>query len=407
MATNPDRGLVAYDTKDGPRWRVYFTPPGERRQSVSFTRKDRARHFRDLRDKYGHERALSWYDSADAATRPLITLEQALHRWLDTLTRPSEATKYVYRLQAQRSWVRDLGDMPVQALTQDDVTAWVKKRTGAPVDGKLPAPATVRQELGRLHSVLEDCRRRGEITRSPTDGITLPRKRSDRVKVISLEQWQALCVEITRPEAKESPGRATPERLASHGALVHFLGATGCRWSEATALRWDNVDWDNAAANITEAWNRGPAGQATRQVGDPKSAASNRSVSLYSDTIDVLKEQYTRSGDHPTGLVFPGRLDNGVVRGLNPTSFLQDHWHPARRRLGLPEWVTPHVLRHSHISWLLAAGAPVYLVSRRAGHETTAVTEKVYGHWIPDARLLTDEYVARVMGGSQRPALGR
>ena len=51
----------------------------------------------------------------------------------------------------------------------------------------------------------------------------------------------------------------------------------------------------------------------------------------------------------------------------------------------------PHQMRHTFASLLLQEGAPITYVSRQLGHKDSAITLKVYAHWLPDltyARLV-------------------
>jgi integrase len=43
-----------------------------------------------------------------------------------------------------------------------------------------------------------------------------------------------------------------------------------------------------------------------------------------------------------------------------------------------------HALRHSHASWLIAAGVDLPTVQRRLGHESITTTIDSYGHLMPD-----------------------
>ena len=42
-----------------------------------------------------------------------------------------------------------------------------------------------------------------------------------------------------------------------------------------------------------------------------------------------------------------------------------------------------HDLRHTHASWLLAAGVPVHVVQARMGHGSISTTVDIYGHVLP------------------------
>lgn len=375
-------GVDEYETKAGTRYRAWYLLDGKRK-SRSFTTLAGARRFRRVYEQHGAERALAM-DSANVSSD--VTLEQALERWLSTRTRPSEATIHTYRLMAHRSWLPALNDVHVQALTQDDVAGWVKARR------RVAHESTVSQELGRLQSVLTDCVNRGLIATSPAAGVQVKKDAatSKRPKVITEDEFYRLLDEIP----------------PKHKALVQTLGETGMRWGEATALPWRNVNLDAGTLTVDQAWKKGHKGSPSNTLGVPKTPKSFRTVSLRDDTVTALREQYRTARDtDPDAFVFPGVVHpDGTRAGINHAWFMKSAWRPARKRAGLPVWVTPHVLRHAHASWLLGQGTPVRVVTLRLGHETTHVTETVYGHWIPDAARLEAEWVGKLAGRSQPPA---
>jgi len=47
---------------------------------------------------------------------------------------------------------------------------------------------------------------------------------------------------------------------------------------------------------------------------------------------------------------------------------------------------TPHDLRHSGASHMLAAGADLVYVSSQRGHANPATTLRIYAHWAPGTR---------------------
>jgi integrase len=63
-------------------------------------------------------------------------------------------------------------------------------------------------------------------------------------------------------------------------------------------------------------------------------------------------------------------------------------WVPAVRTAranGLTKNPRIHDLRHTHASWLIQDGVPLFTISRRFGHTSTRTTEQVYGHLMPEA----------------------
>jgi integrase/recombinase XerC len=83
----------------------------------------------------------------------------------------------------------------------------------------------------------------------------------------------------------------------------------------------------------------------------------------------------------PTGPLFLGargkRLQAPIVRRL-----MQD----LRRRLGLPESATPHALRHSFATHLLAGGADLRTIQELLGHASLSTTQGYTG--VDGARLM-------------------
>lgn len=94
---------------------------------------------------------------------------------------------------------------------------------------------------------------------------------------------------------------------------------------------------------------------------------------------------------------------------------------PARAEstCGCPERLQklpkPHDLRHSHVAWLIAVGRPVLVISRRLGHHSTLITERVYAGILPSvdeqtARALDemfDQQLAAATAGEATSARGR
>jgi integrase len=58
-------------------------------------------------------------------------------------------------------------------------------------------------------------------------------------------------------------------------------------------------------------------------------------------------------------------------------------WDRARVAAGLPEYVVPHILRHSRATHMLKAGVPLWEVSNALGMSVKVLAE-VYGHHSPD-----------------------
>jgi integrase len=76
-------------------------------------------------------------------------------------------------------------------------------------------------------------------------------------------------------------------------------------------------------------------------------------------------------------------------------------WNDAVEKANLERRPTPHDLRHSHASWLIAAGVDIKSVSIRLGHSSSVITLDIYGHLMGDA----DEIAVKRLENARKKSL--
>jgi integrase/recombinase XerC len=84
----------------------------------------------------------------------------------------------------------------------------------------------------------------------------------------------------------------------------------------------------------------------------------------------------------PDGPLFLGRRG----KALSPR-ILQRSLRSIRLSLGLPDWTTPHALRHSFATHLLAGGGDLRSIQELLGHASLSTTQRYTG--VDAARLAT------------------
>jgi len=174
-------------------------------------------------------------------------------------------------------------------------------------------------------------------------------------------------------ESIEKPGIGRRERVPSTAEvdqllaearpwirdLLAFLAETGCRQSEAHALLVRHVDLDAGVCSLR--------GKTTRATGRPR-------VIYLTEAAAAILERRIQGLDAEASVF--------VTAAGNPwTSWtMYDAVTRIRERAGLGPHVSAGSLRHWWITERLRAGVPIALVAELAGHRSTAMISRHYGH---------------------------
>jgi integrase len=122
------------------------------------------------------------------------------------------------------------------------------------------------------------------------------------------------------------------------------------------------------------------------EVGRSKTAAGLRTIDLLPVLHDILGEHKANHRGGLDDLLFPtargGRRDKDNInkRVLKPVLKRADELLADRRQHPLPRGVTPHKLRHTYASVLIALGRDPRYVMEQLGHTDPKFTLRVYAH---------------------------
>ncbi|MBK9431049.1 tyrosine recombinase XerC [Sphingorhabdus sp.] len=150
-------------------------------------------------------------------------------------------------------------------------------------------------------------------------------------------------------------------------AVLLLLYGCGMRVSEATGLTGDVL----------------PLGQTLRVTGKRN---KTRIVPLLDNVREAI-EGYLELCPYPPAKGEP--LFRGSRGGPLSPALIRRAVQGARKRLGLPEKTTPHALRHSFATHLLAGGADLRSLQELLGHASLSSTQ-IYT--AVDTAMLLDEY---------------
>jgi integrase/recombinase XerC len=151
-------------------------------------------------------------------------------------------------------------------------------------------------------------------------------------------------------------------------AVLLLLYGCGLRISEATDLTGDVL----------------PLGETLRVTGKRNKM---RQVPLLANVREAI-EGYLELCPYPPAKGEP--LFRGSRGGPLSPALIRRSVQGARKRLGLPEKTTPHALRHSFATHLLAGGADLRSLQELLGHASLSSTQ-VYT--AVDTAMLLDEYL--------------
>ncbi|EAF6815807.1 site-specific integrase [Listeria monocytogenes] len=211
------------------------------------------------------------------------------------------------------------------------------------------------------------------IETNPMSKTLLPRPKEAEKK---LQFW-------TRQELK-----TFFEKLKDYGnpkihAYFRLLAYTGMRKSEVLSLQWGDINYHTRKIRISKTI--GMDEENKKYVSDtPKTKNSIRTITIDEESLHILSEWQNHQKDtfqllgidttNPLQFIFTDKKNHIYY----PTA-VNDWLDYLIKKFGLPR-ITPHNLRHTHVSLLLEAGVPLKEVSERVGHKDSKITLEIYAH---------------------------
>lgn len=239
-----------------------------------------------------------------------------------------------------------------------------------PYNERPPRPlsaTTINKTIDVLQMVLSQAVEYGHIPSNPAAGKRRRLKRPARrpVHLDSVEQIQGLL--DAAHELDSEPVWRIPDRRA----IIATLILAGPRAHELCELQWRDVDLANGRIHI----------------GRSKTQAGLREIPFLPLLRDELAAHKARAApEGPEDLVFPtaaGTMrdkDNLRNRVLAPVIERANKLLAQRDQTPLPRGLTPHKLRHTFASVLVALGEDPASVMAALGHTDPKFTLRVYTH---------------------------
>src|SRR6195256_1246294 len=295
--------------------------------------------------------------------RPFSDLVLDFLAYLELERGLSRNTLEAYRTDLQQFgvWLDAHGRSALE-VTHTQLTEFIGQLgTGERGKGKTVAPATVQRKVACLRSFYRHLRREEILDHDPTAELRAPRSAHKLPQVLSRAQVKRLL---------EAPRGPQPRPLRDR-ALLELMYACGLRASEAIGLEVADVDLEDGVLRAH--------GKGSKERVVPVGREAVSAVRAY-----VGGGRPRLVGDRGEPRLFVNSRGHGLTRqGLY--KIVQRHAASA----GLAGRVSPHTLRHTFATHLLAGGCDLRSVQEMLGHADIATTQ-IYTHL--SAERLKDVY---------------
>jgi integrase len=370
-----------WQTKDGPQ-EAYVVQYSTHERDSRGKRKRHIATFRTKKEATAFEATVrvNVAKGTHVPDSKSLTVAEAGKLWLASCRGLEQATRVGYEQHLNQHILPFLADVKLSQLNVGTIKAWQDR-----LHEQGRSDDMVRRVTVSLGSLLAEAQERGHVAQNAVR--LLRRRKKERGKPNDEGRTNGkLRVGVDIP----TPGEIDALLGAAAGTrwrpLLLVAIRCGLRASELRGLRWNNIDFARGELHVRQRADR------YGEIGEPKSAAGERTVPLPPSTRTALLEwrvQCPRKDGtlfycFPSGTGNVETLSNIVRRGVQPL------WIKAGvvNAKGMAKYPGLHCLRHYFASWCgarkpVGRELPLKIVSEYMGHSTIALTANRYSHLFP------------------------
>ena len=252
-----------------------------------------------------------------------------------------------------------------------------KGKQGKPLSAK-----TLRHLYGTLNLIFGYAEQQEMIAHNPMRKVSAPKKEKKPVDALTTEQAAKLF-------------KLLPDCTLDFHCILQLLITTGIRRGECMGLKWSDIDERESTIRIERSIACTPESGVV--ISTPKTVNSIRTIPVIPSTLALL-QQYKKQiqNQHPHAILkdaflFPNKENIFLPRDPNSVTRRVKRF---MKNNGFPD-LSPHDLRHSCATLLLAQGADIKSVQEILGHADASTTLNFYVKSdLGQMRAATEKYAA-------------
>jgi integrase len=344
--------------------------------------------FRVALQLYGAD-AFAMFDQAEEKPDEPVSVKVFAERWLDELGKSDLklSTRKMYASNLKHHVIPALGGLSIKEIDYAKLKAFLlskressystgrfrntekKRKYAAKAETRTYSRDTLRIMVMTLRAMFSEAVREGLLKENPVRDLAQFYRLKKKDRTITRSDIYTL-EDLYRIE-DQLKNRTL---FADDYELAVMLSRTGMRIGEARGLQLDDIDWNEKQIHISR---NIPSG--TNQPEDStKTQAGERMIEMSDELVAVLgalkrrrTEKGMKEGKRNSASLFPARYEE-----------FARNWRRAQAMAQI-RYRSPHSIRHTYASQMLAAGCDIAWLSKQLGHSSPAVTLAIYSHFVP------------------------
>lgn len=295
--------------------------------------------------------------------------------------RPSTVAMYTHILNVI---LPHFEDTPLQEVTGLQITAYLKwlRNDYRTYYNKPLADKTIKHHYNIMRIAFNYAERHDLIVKNPMKKVDPPIVAKKKVDALTNEDAKRLFAALEKCDFE-------------FRCILQLMITAGLRRGECLGLKWQDIDFERLTLSVQR--NATYTRESGVVVGEPKTATSIRVIPLMNGTAKLLEElkqrQRQKFPSAPIEEVFLFCRADNPLWPREPTK-LTYKIKKFCERAGIPD-MSPHDLRHSCASLLLANGADLKSVQEIMGHADASTTLNYYvASDLEQTRAATNKFAA-------------